>query len=184
MKYREKLLAIGTVGLCGLVDFDRAEQVAIEADAEIEQLEASLQRIRRMLRWIDRGMVGDPPGLTERVVDYHDQILNLKDGCDGFVDMDVVRAYKQGHSGARLAAAKIAHDAQKEIATRDTRIERLETDLELALGDAERYRWLRYQMAHGVLTIAKASGTGTGLVPWGGDDPNSRIAEARSSGVV
>lgn len=45
MTYREKLLSIGTVDLCGLVDLDRAEQVAIEADAEIAGLRADAERI-------------------------------------------------------------------------------------------------------------------------------------------
>lgn len=45
MTYREKLLAIGTVPLCGLVDLDRAEQVAIEADAEVAGLRADAERI-------------------------------------------------------------------------------------------------------------------------------------------
>ena len=42
MTYREKLLSIGTVDLCGLVDLDRAEQLAIEADAEIARLKAKV----------------------------------------------------------------------------------------------------------------------------------------------
>ena len=45
MTYRERLLSIGTVPLCGLVDLDRAEQVAIEADAEIAGLRVDAERI-------------------------------------------------------------------------------------------------------------------------------------------
>ena len=45
MTYREKLLSIGTVDLCSLVDLDRAERVVIEADAEIAGLRADAERI-------------------------------------------------------------------------------------------------------------------------------------------
>jgi len=85
---------------------------------------------------------------------------------------------------AARADARIA-ELETAIIVRDTEIARLETDLELARRDAERYRWLRDSDNEGPISAGNATAFGEygfERVEWFyGDELDAAVDEARAA---
>jgi hypothetical protein len=84
-----------------------------------------------------------------------------------------------------LASADRIAELQTAITVRDTEIARLETDLELARRDAERYRWIRDSDNEGPISAGNATAFGEygfERVEWFYDDElDAAVDEARAA---